>query len=447
MKLSGSIRTPLLVATIVAVILWTEAWTWRHIRDVRDQADAVDSERFHHSAQLEARFRALHDAVVRYALDLPASVERGAVIQLRQDLTHAFSGMLGSAATRRENDTIQRARTQMAGYLAAIDSILEGSRAPNEVVSWREREGKVSEEVISTFQELADAERMALAAHLAVAQASARALHRQFVLSSIALLAMGGALAVIVYQGVVAPLQERLRHSQSAIERQEKLSSLGVLAAGVAHEIRNPLTSIKVRLFTQQQLLKNGTEEFEDNLFLTDEISRLEKIVKDFLEFARPSDPEFAVVPASQPMRELIPLLLPSLRKSNVRMVEEYIDDPPILADSAQIKQTLINLIKNAAEAMPDGGVVTLRTCLGRSGRATRGDSMGFLEVSDTGPGIPLEVQKRLFDPFFTTKPSGTGLGLSIAARIIEKHDGLLEFTTEPGRGTTFRIVLPLATT
>ena len=259
------------------------------------------------------------------------------------------------------------------------------------------------------------------------------------------MLAMGAALAALIYRGIIAPLIEKLRRSQLIIERQEKLSSLGVLAAGIAHEIRNPLTSIKVRLFTQQQLLKKGSEESEDNDFLTGEISRLEKIVNDFLAFARPSDPEFAVMKATQPLRELLPLLQPSLRNSNVQLKEDFLSDPHIKADAAQLKQVLINLVKNAAEAMPGGGVVTLRTRTERRGLGPRAANVIILEIADNGPGIPPEVAKRLFDPFFTTKASGTGLGLSIAARILEKHGGTLEYSTQLNRGTIFRIVLPIA--
>lgn len=277
-----------------------------------------------------------------------------------------------------------------------------------------------------------------------ILQEDVAALHRLQTWSSVVLLLMGGTLSVLVYQGVVAPLLERLRQSQKIIERQEKLSSLGVLAAGVAHEIRNPLTSIKVRLFTQQQLLRPGSEEHEDNVFLTGEISRLEKIVKDFLAFARPSDPEFTLLKATQPLRELLPLLQPSLRKSGVTLKDEFLADPHLRADPGQLKQVVINLVKNAAEAMPAGGTVILRTRTDRPGRTPRSPTVAVIEVSDNGPGIPPEVARRLFDPFFTTKASGTGLGLSIAARIIEKHGGTLEYTTGLNRGTTFRILLPI---
>lgn len=288
----------------------------------------------------------------------------------------------------------------------------------------------------------------------AIPSAEVESLHRVQTWSSVVLLGVGAGLAVLLYRGLVLPLQERLRQSQRVIERQEKLSSLGVLAAGIAHEIRNPLTSIRVRLFTQQALLKPGSEEHEDNVFLTGEIVRLERIVKDFLAFARPADPQLVPIPASRPLREIAPLLQPELRTSGVTLHEEYLADPLVQADSGQLKQVIINLVRNAAEAMAGGEaslpgerrLVTLRTRMEVRRRDGRPGSVAILEVADTGPGIPAEVQKRLFDPFFTTKASGTGLGLSIATRIVEKHGGALEYSTAPGRGTIFRIVLPTHT-
>ena len=277
-----------------------------------------------------------------------------------------------------------------------------------------------------------------------VTQKDIAGLHQMLTWSSVLLLAMGAVLAGLIYRGLIAPLRENLRRSQLVIERQEKLSSLGVLAAGIAHEIRNPLTSIRVRLFTQQALLTKGSEEHEDNIFLAGEITRLEHIVNDFLAFARPADPQFLVVNATQPMRELVPLLAPELRKSNIKLKEEFLADPRVKADVGQLKQVLINLVRNAAEAMGRDGTITLRTRTEARRPGARATPVTILEVADTGPGIPPDVQQRLFDPFFTTKASGTGLGLSIAARIIEKHGGTLEFSTAPDQGTTFRIVLPI---
>jgi signal transduction histidine kinase len=250
---------------------------------------------------------------------------------------------------------------------------------------------------------------------------------------------------VVVYGELIAPLQVRLIESQALAERHEKLASLGMLAAGVAHEIRNPLTAIKAWLFIQQKHLKPGTPEHDDAEIIGQEISRLERIVKDVLLFARPSEPDFEIVSADQPLREVQTLLGPGLEKSKIRLLLGNSVSARIRIDPQQIKQVLINLVQNAAESIGENGQIALQVRLDTKRLGESPTQVVILEVADTGKGIPPEVEKRLFDPFFTTKESGTGLGLSIAARIVEKHGGALQYQTSLNRGTTFGIVLPQA--
>lgn len=311
--------------------------------------------------------------------------------------------------------------------------------------AWTEQIGPGARARMDALRELAAAERQALGARLAGAERSMDRLLRNLALSSIVLIVTGAVLALLIYQGFIAPLRARLRESGAVIERQEKLSSLGVLAAGVAHEVRNPLTSIKARLFTQKSLLVEKSEAWEDNVVITEEISRLETIVRDFLAFARPSEPQFARLKAGDPFRDLRSLVERSLQKANIELREDFQTEARIEADPAQIKQVLLNLVRNAAESIGRDGSITLRTRVETRKRLPQPERVALLEVEDTGRGVPPEVKKRLFDPFFTTKASGTGLGLSIAARILEKHRGALEHQNLRDRGALFRVVLPLA--
>ncbi|HEY5232127.1 MAG TPA: ATP-binding protein, partial [Verrucomicrobiae bacterium] len=260
----------------------------------------------------------------------------------------------------------------------------------------------------------------------------------------ILLLAAEGWLAVVVYRDMIAPMQVQLVESRRLAEQQEKLASLGMLAAGVAHEIRNPLTAIKAWLYLQQKHLKPGTPEFADAEIIGVEINRLERIVKDFLQFARPSEPQFAVVSAEQPLREVQTLMEPGLEKSKIKLVLDGVAQAQIRIDPQQIKQVLINLVQNAADSIGKNGTVTLRARLDEKRLNERQTDVVILEVSDTGNGISPEAEKRLFDPFFTTKDFGTGLGLPIAARIVEKNQGALQYQTQADRGATFGIILPL---
>jgi signal transduction histidine kinase len=305
----------------------------------------------------------------------------------------------------------------------------------------------VSQQLLNLGYELVSAHSDSMEQFLKQSRHSLTVFLRLFFGSLLFLIGALAWLAMIVYREMIMPLRMKLVETHAIIERQEKLASLGMLAAGVAHEIRNPLTAIKAWLFIQQKNLRSGTPEHSDAVLIGDEINRLERIVKDFLVFARPSDPEFSVVPADQPLLESSTLLRPQLAKSNIQLNIEPSPRAFIRVDAQQIKQVLLNLIQNSAESIaPTGGTINLRVRLDSMRLGERLREVVILEVSDTGKGIAPDIEKRLFDPFFTTKESGTGLGLSIAARIVEKHGGALQYQTQVNRGTVFGIVLPRAT-
>jgi signal transduction histidine kinase len=253
-------------------------------------------------------------------------------------------------------------------------------------------------------------------------------------------------IAGLVRQAFITPLRRQLDQAEEAFDRQEKLASLGILATGVAHEIRNPLTAIKFRLFSLNNALPSGYSQNEDLFVIKNEINRLERIVSDFLQFARPSDPRPVPVPVQELLQETRELLRPELARRKVGIELDPGEALVVEADKQQVQQVLINLIQNAAESMVSAGTVNLRARQGASrfGRQSRPAVM--IEVKDTGKGIPPEIEGRLFDPFFSTKEGGTGLGLPIAARIAEKHGGFIMYSTEGNRGTTFTLVLPKAT-
>ena len=226
-------------------------------------------------------------------------------------------------------------------------------------------------------------------------------------------------------------------------ERHEKLASLGLLAAGVAHEIRNPLTAIKAALFIQKKKFQAPSPERDNVEVVEREILRLERIVNAFLQFARPAEPELTTISADLLLLESQHSSAPQLEKNNIRLKLEPSEPLHIRVDVGQFKQVLINLIQNAADSIGRDGTITLRARPDRKRLANGEMPVVILEVADTGKGIPPEVEKRLFDPFFTTKENGTGLGLSIAARIVQKHGGELQYQTQVNHGTTFGIILP----
>jgi signal transduction histidine kinase len=261
--------------------------------------------------------------------------------------------------------------------------------------------------------------------------------------SCVAVLVLGALAAHTVKREMINPLQESLVETHAVIARQEKMASLGVLAAGVAHEIRNPLTAIKARLFTQKKKLEAGGPAMADAEFIHAEINRLEQIVKDFLLFTRPSDPKLEELNVDHFLEDVHELMAAEVEGHEAQLKLESDGELQAQFDPAMMKQVLINLIRNAAESLNGDGVITLRTRSSFLPFAAKRSPAVAIDVEDNGAGIPPEVQQRLFDPFFTTKASGTGLGLAIAERIVDRHGGTLEYRTAPQRGTTFTITLP----
>ena len=236
--------------------------------------------------------------------------------------------------------------------------------------------------------------------------------------------------------------QSELERSQEHLLQSGKWAMVGKLAAGVAHSIRNPLTSVNMRLFSLKRSLAMSPSQKEDFEVISEEIRHLDAIVRNFLEFSRPPKLKMQRVSPSDVVDGAVQLLRYRLESYGVEV--QLLRDhrlPEILADPDQLKEVLANLLVNAYEVMVNGGVITIREEEKQApglGRAV------VIRVSDTGPGIPESVRDQVFQPFFSTKEEGTGLGLSIATRIIEDHGGRLELEASEAGGATFVITLPL---
>lgn len=230
------------------------------------------------------------------------------------------------------------------------------------------------------------------------------------------------------------------RRLDQRMQQTDRLKSLGTLAAGIAHEIRNPLATIN---FNTQMLQRELTlDRAEQQMFddMAREIKKIDRIVQQVLHFAKPREPQFLLHRINDVVSYCIDLARVYLSKGNLKVVVDTAEDLPLLViDFNQISQVIMNLLINAIEAMPDGGRLLLKTDLKYDPPAV------LIEVTDSGSGILDEDRERIFDPFFTRKPDGTGLGLSISRQILEKHGAYIEAECVPGTGTTFRIVFPLS--
>ena len=197
-------------------------------------------------------------------------------------------------------------------------------------------------------------------------------------------------------------------------------------------------------MFTLKKAIGDESTALKDAYVIEHEIGRLERIVRDVLLFARPAEPKPQLISALALVREVADLMRAQLAKSKIILTTAASTDATIRGDPDQLKQVLLNLVRNAAESIGERGQITLCLHTERTNLSGQLLDAAILEVADSGKGIPAEVQKRLFDPSYTTKAAGTGLGLPIAVRIVEQHKGALRYKTEMGRGTTFGIALPL---
>lgn len=231
-----------------------------------------------------------------------------------------------------------------------------------------------------------------------------------------------------------------LRKTEAQLVRSEKLAALGQLAAGIAHEIRNPLTSISILIHSLREKRVPENAQQEDLKVIEEEIHRINGIIDQFLRFAKPAPPLFKKTDVLPIFEETLQLLRPQIEKQRIRVEKEFQPLPLILMDREQMKQAMLNLLLNAVQAMPEGGQLVL------SGRSSEDGQWIQLSIRDSGAGIPEEDLHHLFDPFFSTKEGGMGLGLSITHRIIDQHHGKVEVESSPGAGTLFTLWLPITT-
>jgi signal transduction histidine kinase len=234
--------------------------------------------------------------------------------------------------------------------------------------------------------------------------------------------------------------QSELERSQEHLLQSGKWAMVGKLAAGVAHSIRNPLTSVNMRLFSLKRSLKMSASEREDFQVISEEIRHIDSIVRNFLEFSRPPKLKMQRISPSDVVDMALQLLRPRLESYGVEVtLDRHEKLPEIWVDPDQLKEVLANLLVNACEMMPGGGQIAIRE------EAQTDPGLGeavVIRVTDTGPGIPDSLREKIFQPFFSTKEEGTGLGLSIATRIIEDHGGRLELESQEKAGATFIITL-----
>jgi signal transduction histidine kinase len=429
----------------VLAVVFLELSASCQLRSLDNQIQSFRSDAFQLGASLKNELTQLNAAILRFELSNDSS-ERDAFHARAANFKAQIARTMPVLYTPEERTLADRIRQLYNTYLAQVTPLLEkglvGVRRDS-AQKFQEELDRLSADLLHAISQLTTAQQQSRDALVTSTLQRTASVQRSMILSGLLLVILVAAIAASLHLAMVTPLRAKLSETEAAIERQASLASLGTLATGVAHEIPNPLAAIKFRLFSLKKSLPAAHMDNEDVQVINSEINRLERLVKDFLEFARPTEPQLVNIPADRVLNEVRDLLAPQAQKSNIQLNVESAEGIWLNADRQQLQQVLINLVQNAAESIGRDGAVTLRARQGVSKINRQSQPVVTLEVSDTGKGIPPDVEDRIFDPFFSTREGGTGLGLSIAARIVELHGGYIQYQTERNRGTTFSIVLP----
>lgn len=444
MRLTFRVRMLLFAGSaciFLGLIAWTFQLTKKRFNEVEEKFASTQIESFRMGGKIREASLRLHDILYRDVLARDASNQH----RFEEDgrrlsrWIHSRKHILNS---RVEQNILQDLEVSLTEYLASGSSFLRVNKkqaAEENTRDLTELDSKL-QHILEQAVNLTAAHEQSFAAFLEDGRNTF-----QFY-GSLIYIALGGVMffgllsAVLVYVDMIAPLREELVRNKAVLERQEKLAALGILASGIVHEIRNPLTAVKAHLFSLGRLFVKDSKESKKSELIGQEIARLERVLQNFLRFASPSPPSFRYFSTSKILGELYEWMGPQFRENDGRIVLSLNvreDALSIRVDPDQMRQVLINLIQNAAESMPEGGKILISN----RREQRHGQSKVLLEIADNGPGISPQIEKRLFDPFFTTKDSGTGLGLSIALRITKANGGSLEYETKQGRGTTFRLI------
>ena len=401
------------------------------------------------AASLARQFRAavddLHGALLRVGTD--AADDSAVVIQKRrQELTTWLSARLAGDLSARERKIVEQIGVETRSYFVKLDALNVltnglSDRLDRDTVVMFDDSANRLQSIADDFAAAHDEEVRSL---LEASLVSLLRMRNLIFSCLVLLLAAIGAVVALLYSGVVRPLREQLVDSEALLVKREKLAALGTLAAGVAHEIRNPLTAMKARLYTLRRILTSD-ESREDVQAITNEVDRLERIVRDVLGYARPADATLGRLELAAWLREFATFVEPDLTAANIEVAVDVAGTTEVDSDANQLRQIMLNLVRNAQEAL-EGRPGRIALALHRELTTVRGKAfeVAVLSVTDNGPGIPMKLQTRLFDPFFTTKSAGTGLGLSIVARLVENQGGEITFQSASGFGTRFAVRLPI---
>lgn len=358
-------------------------------------------------------------------------------IATRNEIVRSLDDAERSAATQEVRNLLDRTRQSHDQFFAEVSVIsTEPPSADKLELTVRTMSDQLTSEVLGPAEELLAYNQQSVTEHSNRSQIIADRV-------GLGLLTLGfcGAVAgLLAGFGVARNLTQRLEESKREATRAEQLAAVGQLAAGLAHELRNPLTSIKILIQAAAEQKDGAGLNGRDLAVVEEEINRLEQLVKTFLDFARPPTIERSTFDLRDLIGQTTRLVSGQASRQNVTFDYDAGKQPmSVNVDPVQVRQLLLNLLLNALDVLPDGGVVKVETQIENK---PPGGSV-VIRVSDSGPGVPGNAMDRIFQPFVSTKETGTGLGLAICRRIVEAHDGTIGVANRPEGGAEFTIRLP----
>jgi signal transduction histidine kinase len=420
----------------------------RQVSELRSQLGKTDSESSGMMDQFKDSLRKLNSAVLRYGAEHdPLAWQES--LKADHELEVWINSQKTALHTPAEMDLLRQIQEAHVNYVQIVRNFhnrvesLDGKSASLADFSPVRKQSQL---LFDLGQSLARTHHQANNQPLQHANRALEQLNISVLVLLGLLFVSGIAMAAVVYLHLIAPLRVKLVETQAFADRHEKLASLGLLASGVAHEIRNPLNSIKIGMFFQKEKFPPGTPQRADAEVVEREILRLEHILDEFLAFTRPTLPKLVPVQLDVFLHELRQFFTPQLAAAKIRLVLQILAPMQVRADAAQLKQAIINLVQNAMNSIGSDGQITLHVRADRKVLTGKEAAVAVIEIADTGKGIPPEVERHLFQPFFTTKKDGAGLGLPIAAQIVRNHGGELQYQTQINHGTRFSIILPQLT-
>jgi signal transduction histidine kinase len=431
-----------LLGTSIVVITFSSQ---RQVSVLRAQLNNVDSESSGIFNQFQESLRALNSDMLRYGTGHdPVVWNKGFHAALALDLwIDKQTVVLRSPA---EMDLLKKIQPAYDNYLRSlqtfhtrVQSLAGRSASLADFTPVRER----SQRLFDLGQALAHAHYLSHNELLQHANRSLKKLHASILILVGLLFLLGMAMAIGVYRNLIAPLHVKLLESRSFAEQHESLASLGLLASGVAQEIRNPLTSVKIGMHFQKNKFQPGSAERAEAEVVEMEIRRLEKIVDDFLTLTQLAAPKPAALQLEEFLKELRHFFVPRLASADIQLVTDIPAPLRVRVDVAQLKQAVINLVQYTANQIGRNGCITLRVRPDSKSLAGHETKVAIFEVVNTGKSILSEDEKNLSKPLFNSETAAGGLGLSIAAQIVRKNGGEMQRQSQADQSIAFGIILP----